>query len=98
MMSEPRLCSTAIFEVILWTIAVTAFSPAQASAGARPVIFDTDICDDIDDTWALALLLQSPELDCKLITTAVRDTEAKARVGAKFLEGGGRTNIPLGTR
>ena len=32
-----------------------------------PVILDTDIGDDIDDTWALALLLKSPELEVKLV-------------------------------
>ena len=47
-----------------------------------PVIFDTDICDDIDDTWALALLLKCPEFDVKLITTAVGDTSNRARVVA----------------
>jgi inosine-uridine nucleoside N-ribohydrolase len=62
----------------------------------KPVILDTDICDDIDDTWALALLLQSPELEAKLIVTAVGNTEAKARVVAKFLERVGRSDIPVG--
>jgi hypothetical protein len=61
-----------------------------------PVIFDTDICDDIDDTWALVLLLQSPEFDVKLITTAVGNTEAKAKVVARLLEIAGRTDIPVG--
>ena len=61
-----------------------------------PIIFDTDICDDIDDTWALALLMQSDEFDIKLITTAVGNTEAKAKVVAKFLETVGRTDIPIG--
>jgi len=61
-----------------------------------PVILDTDICDDIDDTWAIATMLQSPELDCKLITTAVGNTEAKAKVVAKFLQQVGRTNIGVG--
>ena len=32
-----------------------------------PVILDTDIGGDIDDTWALAMLLKSPELDLKLV-------------------------------
>jgi len=61
-----------------------------------PVIFDTDICDDIDDTWALALLLQSPEFDVKLITTAVGNTPSKAKTVAKFLETVGRADIPVG--
>jgi inosine-uridine nucleoside N-ribohydrolase len=65
-------------------------------AVAKPVILDTDICDDIDDTWALSLMLQSPELTPKLITTAVGNTEAKAKVVAKFLQRVGRTDIPVG--
>lgn len=61
-----------------------------------PVIFDTDIGGDIDDTWALALLLQSREFDIKLITTEVGDTSAKAEIVAKMLEVAGRTDIPIG--
>ncbi len=61
-----------------------------------PVIFDTDIGSDIDDTWALALLLQSPELDIKLITTVTGDTLSRAKIVAKILEITGRTDIPVG--
>ncbi len=61
-----------------------------------PVIFDTDICDDIDDTWALALLVQSPEFEVKLITTAIGNTSSKAKTIAKFLQKVGRTDIPIG--
>ncbi|MBN2136209.1 MAG: nucleoside hydrolase [Sedimentisphaerales bacterium] len=71
-------------------------SAAESSAKKMPVIFDTDVCDDIDDTWALALLLQSGEFDVKLVTTAVGNTEGKARTIAKFLETVGRTDIPIG--
>ncbi len=87
--------SRGVFLAILGAVTVLGAGSARA-AGARPVVFDTDICDDIDDTWALAVLLQSPELDCKLITTAVGDTEAKARVVAKFLDRVGRADIPVG--
>jgi inosine-uridine nucleoside N-ribohydrolase len=65
--------------------------------GKIAVILDTDICDDIDDTWALAMLLQSPEFDIKLITTAVGDTTARTKVAAKILQIAGRTDIPIGT-
>lgn len=61
-----------------------------------PVILDTDIGDDIDDTWALALLLQSPELDLKLVTTATGDTTYRARLTARLLEVAGRTDVPVG--
>ena len=34
-----------------------------------PILFDTDIGDDVDDALALALALQSPELDVRAVTT-----------------------------
>ena len=60
-----------------------------------PVILDTDIGTDIDDFWALVLLLQSPELDIKLITSATGDTIYRARIIAKVLDIAGRTDIPI---
>lgn len=45
---------------------------AFGATGARkaiPVVLATDIGGDIDDTWALALILKSPELDLKLAVT-----------------------------
>ncbi len=44
-----------------------AADKASAKVGRIPVILDTDIGGDIDDTWALGLLLKSPELDLKLV-------------------------------
>ena len=84
--------------LILGALAVFGgYAQAAGKNGKIPVILDTDICDDIDDTWALALLLQSPEFDIKLITTAVGDTPAKTKVVAKLLETAGRMDIPIGT-
>jgi len=75
-----------------------AVSNITSAAQSRkiPVIFDTDIGGDIDDTWALIMLLQSPEFDIKLVTTAVGDTPEKAKIVAKILEIAGRTDIPVG--
>ena len=61
-----------------------------------PVILDTDIGGDIDDTWALVMMLQSPELDIRLITTSIGDTTYKAKIVGKMLEIAGRTDIPIG--
>ena len=80
----------------IFLLAIVSGASAARRDRKIPVIFDTDICDDIDDTWALALLLQSPEFDVKLITTAVRNTPSKAAVVAKFLQAVGRTDIPIG--
>jgi inosine-uridine nucleoside N-ribohydrolase len=59
------------------------------------VILDTDIGGDIDDTWALAMLLRSPELDLKLVVTDTGDTIYRARVAAKLLEHAGRAEVPV---
>ncbi|NVM17654.1 MAG: nucleoside hydrolase [Candidatus Lokiarchaeota archaeon] len=61
-----------------------------------PVILDTDIGLEIDDTWALGFLLKCPELDVKLITTSSGNTSLKAKLVAKFLESVGRIDIPIG--
>jgi inosine-uridine nucleoside N-ribohydrolase len=61
-----------------------------------PVILDTDIGTDIDDTWALAMMLKSPELDVRLIVSDTHDTVYRSRVIAKLLQVAGRTDIPVG--
>jgi inosine-uridine nucleoside N-ribohydrolase len=72
--------------------------PATAAPGRAPipVILDTDIGDDIDDTWALVLALKSPELDVKLVVTDFGNTEHRAKIVARILEIAGRTDIPIG--
>ena len=62
-----------------------------------PIIFDTDIGDDIDDALALALVLQSPELDARLVTTVLDDTETRTRLAWKQLGLYGRRDVPLAT-
>ncbi len=61
-----------------------------------PVILDTDIGVDVDDIWALALMLKCPELDVKLIVTATGDTSYAAKIVARCLEIANRTDIPVG--
>lgn len=70
---------------------------AAAQTKPIPVIFDTDIGDDIDDALALALALQSPELDVKLVTTVADDVESRTRLAWKELGLFGRQDIPLAT-
>jgi len=73
------------------------FMPVLALGKARiPIIFDTDIGTDIDDTWALAQILRCPELDLKLVLTDTGDTQYRAAITAKFLQTVQRTDIPIG--
>jgi inosine-uridine nucleoside N-ribohydrolase len=63
---------------------------------ALPVIFDTDIGNDIDDTWALGFLLKCPELDLKLAVGDRGRAPYRAKLLAKFLQCVGRTDVPVG--
>jgi inosine-uridine nucleoside N-ribohydrolase len=66
------------------------------SGSPIPVILATDIGDDIDDTWALGLLLKCPELDLKLVLTEYGKAPYRAKLIGKFLEATGHGNIPIG--
>ncbi|HRY71162.1 MAG TPA: nucleoside hydrolase [Phycisphaerae bacterium] len=80
-------------------LATLGFCLAGTAVHGAPilVILDTDIGDDIDDTWALAMLLGMPELDLKLIVTDYGNTPERTRLVAKILQRAGRTDIPIGT-
>jgi len=71
-------------------------APAAPPASApQLVILDTDIGDDIDDAFALALVLRSPELELLGVTTAFGDTELRARLVDRYLAAVGRADIPV---
>lgn len=72
----------------------TAGQPANAGS-AQLAILDTDIGDDIDDAFALALVLRSPEIRLLGITTEFGDTELRARLVDRYLAAVGRTDIPV---
>jgi inosine-uridine nucleoside N-ribohydrolase len=75
--------------LLLIGLAFAATSLAAAPSKA-PIILDTDIGTDIDDAFALALVINSPELELLGVTTVAGDTQARARLAAKLLwEAGG---------
>lgn len=62
-----------------------------ASPGKIPIILDTDIGSDIDDAFALALVIKSPEFELLGVTTVSGNTNERARIAAKMLwEAGGK--------
>jgi len=67
-----------------------------AAAKPIPVILDTDIGDDIDDTWALAMLLKSPEVDLKLVVGDKAKSIYRAKLIARLLQTAGRTDVAVG--
>ena len=60
-----------------------------------PVIFDTDIGSDIDDTWALLYMLRCPELKPLMVATDAGQGQYRASLTAKFLEACDRTDVPV---
>jgi purine nucleosidase len=94
---------------VLFTLALTSLaaqSPAPFTASSRSnapripsarakIILDTDIGDDVDDAFALALALSSPELEIVGITTAWGDTRLRARLVDRFLTETRHTGIPV---
>jgi inosine-uridine nucleoside N-ribohydrolase len=59
------------------------------------VIIDTDIGDDVDDAFALALALRSPELEILGVTTTFGDTETRAKIVDRLLAEAGQPDIPV---
>lgn len=86
--------------IFVWIVfLLSALSPsevcAQKKTSPEKIIIDTDIGDDIDDAFALALALQSPEFEILGISTGFGDTEARARIVDRMLGEAGRTEIPV---
>jgi inosine-uridine nucleoside N-ribohydrolase len=77
--------------VLVWPIFLGAATPAKKI----PILLDTDIGTDIDDAFALALVLKSPEFELLGVTTVSGDTHARARLAAKLLWEGGAHYIPV---
>ena len=61
----------------------------------KNILLDTDIGTDIDDTWALGLLLNCPELQPGLVLTATGDTLYRARLACRILDETGRREVPV---
>ena len=79
----------------LCVVTAPVFAQQPKASGEKqvpvPVIFDTDIGTDIDDAYALAVLMQRPELQVLGVTTVSSDAVARARLAAKLLAvAGGR--------
>ena len=61
-----------------------------------PIVYDTDLGEDIDDLYALYLALFHPRIRVLAVTTVHGDTQAKGRLAAKVLRLAGRADVPVG--
>jgi inosine-uridine nucleoside N-ribohydrolase len=62
---------------------------------AIPILLDTDIGTDVDDAFALALILASPELDLRGVTTVGSEPRTRALIVCRFLAAAGRSGLPV---
>ena len=65
------------------------------SAQKQKIILDTDIGSDIDDAFAVALVLASPEFEVLGIVTDYGNTPARAKIVSRILYETGNEDIPV---
>jgi purine nucleosidase len=81
---------------LLASLFFTAEAAAQLPAPQKvPILLDTDIGSDVDDAFALALVLASPELDLRGVTTVSAHAEDRAWIVCRFLTAVDRKDIPV---
>ena len=86
-----RGCISCLVLILAWC---TGWAQGTGHAPEK-IIIDTDIGDDVDDAFALALAVKSPELQVLGVMTTFGDTEARAKITDRFLGEVGRGEIPV---
>jgi purine nucleosidase len=76
-------------------VALCAVGSSAQNTQPEKIIIDTDIGDDIDDAFAVALALRSPELQILGVSTAFGDTETRAKLVDRMLGEAERPDIPV---
>jgi len=85
-----RILAVLITPLLFFPVGSSFAQPAKI-----PVILDTDIGTDIDDAYALALILNSPELDLRGVTASAGQTLDRAWMLCRFLTQTGHRHIPV---
>ncbi|HEY7155898.1 MAG TPA: nucleoside hydrolase [Gemmataceae bacterium] len=85
----------AIAGMILLAAPVLGADTRKEDKKATPILLDTDIGTDVDDAFALALVLASPELDLRGVTTVGSEPKTRALMVCRFLTAIGRRDIPV---
>src|SRR5690349_9628058 len=61
----------------------------------QSVLIDTDIGDDVDDAFGLALALRLPQLRVRGVTTVAGPVQARAQLAQSILAAAGHTGVPV---
>jgi purine nucleosidase len=90
-----KFATSFVLVVLLFCSIYAQAQKAAPRATKQPVIIDTDIGDDIDDAFALALALRSPEFQILGVTTTFGDTNLRAKLVERYLAAAGRSDVPV---
>ena len=93
---------TALAGIVLLVLTSSMFcglargqASAVASTAPEKIIIDTDIGDDVDDAFALALALSSDHVQLIGVTTAWGNTDLRARLVERYLKQTGHADVPV---
>src|SRR6266498_4321919 len=76
-------------------VSIVLAAAACFAQAPEKIIIDTDIGDDVDDAFAIALALRSPQLQILGIATTFGDTERRAKLLDRLLGETGYPNIAV---
>ncbi|HUF62098.1 MAG TPA: nucleoside hydrolase [Verrucomicrobiales bacterium] len=88
----------AAFAAFVFTITWAGIAAPAARADSpspKSILFDSDFGSGADEAFALALILGSPELELRGMTTVSGDAEVRALMACRFLTMTGRRHIPV---
>jgi inosine-uridine nucleoside N-ribohydrolase len=95
MRSHRRFGATALVVAgLVFCSAARALAQAPASERSA-VLLDADLGSGVDDAFALALILASPELELRGVTTVGSDPQVRALMACRFLTATGRRHTPV---
>jgi inosine-uridine nucleoside N-ribohydrolase len=90
-----RNCRAGMFCLLLVLGCATTAGSEEPSSARTPILLDTDLGDDVDDAFALALAANSPEFDLRGVTTVGKDGRTRAMIACRFLHAIGKAKIPV---
>jgi purine nucleosidase len=89
-------CTSCTVFILLFCVGQRCGAQAATPAPKKvPVILDTDIGRYMDDAFALALILASPELELRGVTTVDGDAFTRAQLACNFLYAVNRSKVPV---
>src|SRR5215218_478281 len=94
MLSPPRPLLGLLLAVVAVLPSAATSSFAQSSV-REPVVLDTDIGNDVADALALALLMASPEVELRGVTTVGATPDVRALLACRFVTFTGRRHVPV---